>query len=143
MLNSKGYTFIEMLIVLAIVMIVSTIALTFSYKKMHMDEFERSIEQFELDLIEIQRYASDNGVWTYCRVEEKYKLRCYERNNELLLERDYPQRMVINILTSTRRIEFTKDGAIINFGQLEFSLDQQHVFYSINIGKGRMRRLEK
>ncbi|WP_342472596.1 prepilin-type N-terminal cleavage/methylation domain-containing protein [Metasolibacillus sp. FSL H7-0170] len=141
--NEDGFTFIEMLLVLAIISLLSFLTLTFSLRQMKLDIYEKTVQQFELDLLEMQALSIKNGLATRCWVREGEELQCFQHYGELLISRHFPEGITANIYTTNTRIEFTGYGTIVNFGRIEFLMGERRMIFSINLGKGRMRLLSQ
>ncbi|WP_042473803.1 type II secretion system protein [Bacillus ndiopicus] len=138
-----GFTFIEMLFVLAILSLISFFVVTFSFRQMQLDIYEKTIQQFELDLLEMQTLSMESGLTSRCWINGGKELQCFQRYDELLIARQFPDNITANIYTTNTRIEFTGYGTIINFGKIEFLMGERRTIYSINLGKGRMRLLSE
>ncbi|WP_107841695.1 competence type IV pilus minor pilin ComGD [Metasolibacillus meyeri] len=141
--DERGFTFIEMLFVLAVVSLLSFFVVTFSFRQMQLSVYEQTIQQFELDLIEMQALSINNGLTARCWIAEGKEFQCFQRYGELLISRQLPENMRINIYTTNTRIEFNGHGTIINFGKVEFVMGDRRMMYSINLGRGRMRLLSE
>ena len=50
--------------------------------------------------------------------------------------------MTVLITTGNNRIDFMIDGNVKNIGKIVFSMEDMHIRYSINIGKGRFLIVE-
>ncbi|MEO4052400.1 competence type IV pilus minor pilin ComGD [Solibacillus sp. CAU 1738] len=142
--NERGFTLIEMLLVLAIFVIMSFIVFSFSLAHLQPDPFERAVRQFELDVREMQAYAMQNRAQITCWVISEIEFQSYRYvDGHLILRRKFPPGMTVKIHTYDKRIVFKPSGSIVNFGTVEFNYKDQTVKYSINLGKGRMRLLEQ
>ncbi|MCT6922643.1 MULTISPECIES: type II secretion system protein [Bacillales] len=139
--NEQGYSLIEMLFVLAVVALLSFFIVTFSFRQMQLDMYEQAIKQFELDLLEMQALAMNNGGTSRCWMIQGETLECIQRYGESLVLRKMPENMRVNIYTTNKRIEFNGYGSVINFGKVEFVMGNRRTMYSINLGRGRMRLL--
>lgn len=140
--EDRGFTFIEMLLVLSIVSIMSFIVFSFAFSKLQPDPFEQAIQQFEFDLREMQTYAMENYARITCWVSEGVEFQSFRYVNEALIKRRFPEGMTVNIYTSNQRIIFNVNGSVANIGKVEFRYKDRKVQYSINLGQGRLRLLE-
>lgn len=143
--DERGYTFIEMLLVLSIVSIMSFIVFSFTFSKLQPDPFEQTIRQFEFDLREMQTYAMENYERITCWISDSNEFQSfrYTTTEGLLIRRKLPKDMTINIYTLNQRIIFNVNGTVAHIGKVEFLYKDRKVQYSINLGQGRMRLLGK
>ncbi len=140
--EERGFTFIEMLLVLSIISVMSFIVFSFAFSKLQPDPFEQAIRQFEFDLREMQSYAMENYARITCWISEGVEFQSFEYVNEALIKRKFPEGMTATIYTANQRIIFNVNGSVANIGKVEFRYKNRKVQYSINLGQGRLRLLE-
>lgn len=138
--NEKGFTLVEMLLVLAITMVIFTLVATFSYK--FIGEYNDKQIQYEvqLKLREAQTVALANK--TYYIVTFKYNtLHIYQN----VMEPPYfIQPMPSSIYAeigfhgnNSEPFTFSPNLKVNGIGYLNFYTERGNIYYTINIGKGR------
>jgi len=139
--NERGYTLIEMLIVLFVVMTLTAIVTKFSLKIAEAKEIERFFNQMQLDLQFIQTYSMQHNEYIFMHFEspsQRYSIkkdfyttlytRPFPQGVELLLSRS-------NILT----ISYNFKGNVMTPGTLYFKTPQGTKKVVISLGRGRSR----
>lgn len=143
MKNHNGFTLIEILLVLFIVLlttsIVFQITVTISDKRL-VDQF---FQQLMLDIHEMQARAIEN--------EEAIYIQFYNSNHykalsvfseEVLLERDFPPNIKLDIYSNLKRFIINPTGEVSNFGTIRFDTPYGEKKLIIYIKEGRMRLVE-
>ena len=140
--NAKGFTLLEMLVVLSIFMVVSTAILFFSHKPL-LDFTEKQLmNQNELlirmtQLISIEKENPHSFEIVNCR-----RIRIREMNREgVIYEQMVPSHIEIFITTPNSRLSFNTKGNAHAFGRIMYHFENVSYQYSVNIGKARI--LEK
>ncbi|MBD8035062.1 MULTISPECIES: prepilin-type N-terminal cleavage/methylation domain-containing protein [Solibacillus] len=140
--NEKGFTLMEMLVVLSIFLVVSTAILLFSHKPF-LDYTEKQLmNQNELlirmtQLISIEKENPHSFEIVNCR-----RIRIKERNKEgVIYEQMVPNHIEIFITTPNSRLIFNTEGNTNAFGRIMYHFENVSYQYSVNIGKARI--LEK
>lgn len=140
--ESRGFTLIETLLVLLILMIMTAIVMTFSFKQWKEAQYEEAIEKFKLTMYQAQMVAKqEQKVVNVYVVEQKYvktgrSFPNYDTSWEI------PNGMAINIYTNKTYITFNPLGSVKELGKVEFITPTKKITYSINMSKGRLRLIE-
>ena len=136
--NERGFTLLEMLFVLMIVGVLSTIVLHFSFEKMQRHTYMKTIRQVELAIRVAQTMAMEEQRVIYCEVREgtNFVIR-RDVFGEAVYEQPLPEGMQMQISTARGRIQFQASGNVSQIGRINFSIGDDYVFYTINLGKGR------
>lgn len=140
--NERGFTLIEMLLVLMIFSIVTMIAISFSYRYVKVNEYEQAIEQLRLTIHVAQLTAQQEKATSYVRMLEEDTILLTSLYKEHELKWKLPEGMRVYFLTNNNRIRFNSNGNISEIGQLELKTPEKTRRYSINLSKGRLRLIE-
>lgn len=134
--NEKGFTMIEMLLVLSIVMVVSTSVIFFTSTRMKEMEEERFYKQLHLDVQRLQ--AISIGEYGYTHLTFKNNKTKYEAimSNVLLFERDLPKNMRLSDDSTLKVISFHPNGNVNDFGNLLFETEKGEKRITLYIGRG-------
>ncbi|MGM9951625.1 MAG: prepilin-type N-terminal cleavage/methylation domain-containing protein [Lysinibacillus sp.] len=140
--DGRGFTLLETLLVLLILMVVTTVVMSFSYKHLKEDQYEQAIERFRLTLHESYMVAQEENrpVDVYIvkgrYVKTKRSIQQFDEIWEL------PEGMKITIYTTKTYITFTSKGSVAELGKVEITTPYKTIQYSINMSKGRLRLIE-
>ena len=140
--NERGFTLIEMLLVLMIFSIVTMIAISFSYRYVKINEYEQAIEQLRLTIHVAQLTAQQEEATSYVRILEGNTILLTSLYTEHELKWKLPEGMRVYFLTNNNRIRFNSSGNISEIGHLEIQTPEKTRRYSINLSKGRLRLIE-
>lgn len=137
--NERGFTLLEMLLVLTIVSVLSTVVVHFSLEKIQQQTYKQTISQIELAIRMAQTMAMDEQRAIFCEVydETKFVIR-HEVYGKPLYEQSLPAGMRMQILTARGRIQFQGNGNVTQIGTINFYVGDHYFFYTINLGKGRL-----
>lgn len=134
--NEKGYTLIEMLLVLSIVMVVSSSVLFFTTNKWKEIEEERFYKQFHLDLQRLQAISIGEYRYTYLTFSNNKTKYEAKSANGLLFEKDLPKHMRLGDESTLKIIAFHPNGNVNDFGNFLFITDQGEKRMTVHIGRG-------
>ena len=141
MRNERGFTLIEMLLVLMIFSSITIIAVSFSYRYLKVNQYEHAIDQLKLTLHVAQLTAQQENMFVHVHSvgnnvyittgfkQHKYKWKI-------------PEGMSIYFYPNRELIGFTGSGNISQIGRVEIKTPEKTIKYSINISKGRLRLIE-
>ncbi|MFC6039895.1 prepilin-type N-terminal cleavage/methylation domain-containing protein [Paenisporosarcina macmurdoensis] len=139
-LNNKGYSLIELLLVLTIVMIISSSAIYFNNRYVEKQTFELFYNQLKLDVRHVQMLAI---------TEERYmKLVFFETGGsryigrksvfDAIFERPLPPGYHWSSSSTLKEIAFQPNGTVEKFGTFIFITPDGLKTVRVFIGKGRM-----
>lgn len=141
--NEQGFTLLEMLFVLAVLMVLCSSIFYFSHEKLNrltvlktMDEVELLIRMAQMKAIEDQRPVV---IDIYDNTEMIIK---YYVGTEILYRAYLPEGMKLYISTPNSRLHFKTNGNLQYFGSMGFHYEGKIYSYKINIGKGRLTNSE-
>ena len=138
--SERGFTLIEMLVVLAIFMVISSSLLYVTTEKLTNYTNEQIIDQTEV----LIRLAQVKSIESKSRYEiqvincQMIRVKHYADQGEILFEQTLPKGMRIFISTSNYRISFRPNGNGNSAGSMSYHLNGKYYSYSLNIGKGRL-----
>lgn len=133
-----GFTFIEMLLVLMIVIIISTSAMRFTVKNIEQRQTEHFFRQFQMDLHYLQSYAMANKETVrvlFINSGTEYIGRVGV--DQMIFRRKMPEGYWVNTQHNYRP-QYLPNGNVTDFGVLTFHTPEGWRQLYIYIGKGRM-----
>ncbi|MDR4888922.1 competence type IV pilus minor pilin ComGD [Fredinandcohnia sp. QZ13] len=137
--NDKGFTLIEALIVLSIVIIISSISLL-QLRPLHeskkMDQF---LEQLQNDIFLSQQFAISNSdpATLYFSSSGSYYRLTRGNSQEVLLVRKIDPAIRIQFTTLGQYLVFTSNGNIQRAGEIRFRYKDSIYIVTFLLGKGR------
>lgn len=133
---------LETLLVLLILMVVTAVVVSFSYKHLKEDQYEQAIEKFKLILHESYMAAQKEklNVEVYIVKGRYVKTRRAIQQFDAIWE--LPEGMKINVYAAKTYITFTAKGKVAEIGKVEIITPDKKFMYSINMSKGRLRLIE-
>ncbi|MEH7238477.1 competence type IV pilus minor pilin ComGD [Bacillus sp. JJ1562] len=138
-MNNKGFTLIEALIVLSIVIIISSISLL-QLRPLHeskkMDQF---LEQLQNDIFFSQQYAISHSETTmlYFSPSGSYYRLTRGSSYEVIFLRKVDPAIRIQLTTLGQNLVFTSNGNIQRAGEIRFSYKESTYVVTFLLGKGR------
>ncbi|QDP99242.1 type II secretion system protein [Lysinibacillus fusiformis] len=139
--NERGFTLIEMLIVLFVVMCLTGIVTKISLKVAEIKELERFFTQIQLDVQFIQTYSMQQREYVSMKFESpphRYIIKKDFYTN--YYERPFPKGVELMTASSTiQSIMYNYNGNIINAGTLYFKTPQGIKKVVMTLGRGRSR----
>ncbi|MGM9987115.1 MAG: competence type IV pilus minor pilin ComGD [Bacillaceae bacterium] len=138
--REKGFTLVEMLVVLSIVALCCTIPAALFVKRLGDVKLEQFLEQLEGDIYYIQQLSmSSQSVTTITFDTNKHVYKITGRRQYRPLEQKaYPKE--IRVLAGTlpsAEIKFLSTGNISQVGTMEFWYGKRKVKMTFQMGKGR------
>ena len=140
--NERGFTLIEMLLVLMIFSIITIIAVSFSYRYVKINQYEHAIEQLKLTLHVAQLTAQQEKKVTHVYIVEGNRILLTTAFKEYELNWKMPEEMGVYFHTKNSIIRFNSNGNISEIGKVEIITPEKTMKYSINMSKGRLRFIE-
>ena len=138
MLNSKGYTLTEILIVLSIFILLATLSLNLYPKYIVKMEEKQFIKQFEDDLYFTQAYAISHERHISMYVNEEY-YSIYSVAEGYVLQRKVPKNITFLKGTMDLNITFNSGGKAVSSGVFYIQTKQEKYKITVYIGKGRFK----
>ena len=140
--DERGFTLIEMLLVLMIFSINTMIAVSFPYRYVKSNQYEHAIEQLKLTMHVAQLTAQQEELISYVRIREGNTILLSTSYREHELNWQLPEGMQVYFHTNNSRIRFNTNGNISEIGNIQIKTPEKTVKYSINLSKGRLRLIE-
>lgn len=141
--GQQGFTLVEMLLVLAIVVLLSTFAVRFTIKNVEQHQTEQFFQQFQQDMHYLQSYAMAHNV--VVRMDIKNNGKKYLGIATLkgtILEKKTPNGYSL-VQLNPYRIQYLSNGNVSSIGSLTFLTPEGKRQIHVYIGKGRMRLDER
>ncbi|MBB5148806.1 MULTISPECIES: competence type IV pilus minor pilin ComGD [Ureibacillus] len=141
-MKEQGYTLLEILFVLMIVVLVGMLGTTFSFKMTEKMVVEQFFHQFTLDIQMAQMLALEKQRSCFVSFVNQDTYRIYHQLDEVILERKLPEIIEFDQYSNLLTLRIDPDGNVKNFGKFTFytPFGQKHIV--ININKGRIRYVE-
>ncbi|MER2191137.1 MAG: competence type IV pilus minor pilin ComGD [Solibacillus sp.] len=136
--NERGFTLIEMLLVLTIVGVMTSAVLQVSFDQIQRQTYKKTTNQIELAIRMAQLMAMEGQQIIYCEVVNETQFIIRKRPfDEPYYTQDLPAGMKMRITTERGRLQFQPSGNVTQMGKIYFFLNDERLFYTINLGKGR------
>ncbi|WP_408641601.1 competence type IV pilus minor pilin ComGD [Solibacillus palustris] len=137
--NEKGFTLIEMLVVLVIFTIICSSVLFFTTEKLTNYTNEQFIDQTELlirlaQVKAIEKKSNFEFLVFNCR---KITVRNFSSRDEILYDQVLPAGIEIFLSTTNSKIIFNNNGNIRSSGSIMYHFNNYAYHFTINMGKGR------
>lgn len=138
-LNQKGFTLLESLLVLFIVSTMSLVLITNIAPIYHKKVIETFLNQFEKDMLYAQQYALVNEELVFVLFKSEQNLYKIESNEQEvdLLTRNYHPKIKIEGATLTNKITYISNGSIQKSGTMFISYKDSTYKVIFYLGKGR------
>ncbi|MCM3088887.1 hypothetical protein [Bhargavaea ginsengi] len=138
-LDSKAFTFTEMLLVLAVVMAVTGVGYAVSASKALQNQEPIPFEdQLKLDIQAIQMHAVANEEYTKIVFLADGNYVASGTRSSILFRRQLPEGVSLSEFSTLKQVEFTGQGSARSFGTLNFRTPEGVKTLIIHIGKGRV-----
>ncbi|EMR06656.1 hypothetical protein C772_01184 [Bhargavaea cecembensis DSE10] len=137
--RSGGFTFTEMLLVLAVVMLVSGVGYAAAASKALQDREPIPFgDQLKLDIQAIQMHAVAHKDYTKIVFLGDGTYVASGTQTGILFRRQLPEGVSLSDFSTLKQVEFTSIGSARAFGTLNFHTPEGPVRVIIHIGKGRV-----
>ncbi|WP_211254621.1 prepilin-type N-terminal cleavage/methylation domain-containing protein [Ureibacillus massiliensis] len=142
--KEKGFTLIEVLLVLSIVVLIGSIVSHVTFKLSEKSVVDQFIQQVTLDIQRMQTFAMEKEVYTTIVFLDNGTYKGYVQNeyNNPLLEKQFPSNIKLNTNSNLKRIRFNMNGDIVEFGSIVFFTYDGYRQLIVNIEKGRLKIVE-
>lgn len=140
--STGGFTLLEALLVLFVVMTIIGVVMSFSYSQWKEAQYEQAIEKFRLTLHQAQMAAIQEQTTVNVYIVDKKYVKTSKSFFNYDLTWEIPNGMSITIYTNKTYITFTPLGNVRELGKVEFQTPERKMVYSINMSKGRLRLIE-
>ena len=139
--NDLGFTILEMLIVLFLVMTLTAIVSKFSLKLAESKELERFFTQIQLDIQYIQTYSMNQRQYIAMKFESSTKRYVIQKDvYSNLYERPFPKGVeFLPSESSLYTVVYNYNGNILSAGTIAFQTPQGKKKVIITLGRGRAR----
>jgi len=140
MSNQKGFTLIEMLIVLTIVSVLTFIAIPRINELIQAKEMNYFLEQFREDMLYAQQYAMVRKVSVavlFYPYQSTYRITEGNTLGRVLLRRTYSANLEIQPATLQSPLMFLKNGNVNKSGTILITNGEQTYKIVFLLGKGR------
>ena len=139
LLNNRGFTLLEVLLVLCIVGIITMSVIFISNSYFEKKSFQLFIRQFELDVYHMQNFSIEKSTQTELVFSNKGTTYTTRKSFfEPIIQRSLPKGIKLSTKSTLTSIAFNPNGSIVKFGTLIFETPQDVKMVKIYIGKGRM-----
>lgn len=141
--GQRGFTLVEMLLVLAIVVLLSTFAVRFTIKNIEQHQTEQFFKQFQQDMHYLQSYAMAHNVSVRMDIRSNGKRYLgIATSKGTILEKSTPNGYSL-VQWNPYRIQYLPNGNVSTIGALTFLTPEGKRQIQVYIGKGRMRLDER
>ncbi|PIC81005.1 hypothetical protein CSV75_04290 [Sporosarcina sp. P18a] len=139
--NQYGFTFLELMLVLSIMMILTAVILPFSEKHLKKESEEDALKQFIAAVYEAQLYAMTHKgsvALTFSDSGATYKVERMDRT-VTLRSGIFPDGMRMTKQSPLKRLDFAETGYMVKTGKMYFSTQSRGlIFISFQFERGRM-----
>lgn len=119
MSDDKGFTFLELLLVLSIVVILSSVILPFSEKRLRQITEEDALKQFYSAVRETQLYAITHGESVSLRFAGEGRIyMARDQADELIFQESFPEGMRLGEQTKLKILLFSSTGMLQQTGKM-------------------------
>lgn len=138
--ENKGFTFVEVLLVLAMTLLLGTLALSYGEKGMKSQEINHFFDQLVNDSLYIQKYGLNNRTKTVIEFDfnaHEYTARL-ALSRRKLFSRSMPNSLRMNEKSTINRIAFNENGNASYVGKIicEYVGGEREVY--VYLGSGRV-----
>lgn len=141
-MNEKGFTFVETLLVLAVLTILTIIASQIVVKVNEKRTIDYFFNQLQLDIETVQSYSIEKNSRAYLKFLSPNKYRATHHLGTILFERELPKNVRFEMNSNLKTLEFV-NGKVQKFGTLVFYIDDEYVIFTVYIERGRTRIVEQ
>jgi competence protein ComGD len=137
--NNRGFTLVEMLLVLSIVSIIGSLVFVNMSSAYESKKINHFMEQFYIDLLYAQEYAMSHGFDVKIHFREgHYEIRGSSYNDPTILKRTYEEDIRIDVMTVSNPVLFKKSGNIQKPGAIFIGYKERRFRVMFQLGRGRI-----
>ncbi|MFC7684726.1 competence type IV pilus minor pilin ComGD [Ureibacillus sp. GCM10028918] len=141
--NRKGFTLVEILLVLFIFLLISSIVFQITVKLSEKRAVDQFFQQLVLDIQEMQARAIHNEETIYVQFYNDNHYKVFDvSTGETILEKDFPSNIKLDIYSNLKRFIINPKGEVSPFGTIKFDTPYGKKDLIIYIKEGRMRLVE-
>lgn len=137
-LNQDGYTLIEAILMLLIVMVITSAVIYGANDKIEELEEKRFLHQFHLNLQQAQSIAIGNQQLITLAFDENRTSYSVKQSGTILLECRLPSHMSLSIDSYLKGLRFQTNGSVNQFGKFSFLTKKGTKIVTVHIGSGRV-----
>lgn len=137
--HSKGFTLIEVLLVLSILFVITSSVLFVSSSYIQKNSIHLFINQFKLDVYHLQSLSVSEGIYStlvFDSTRTSYTTR--KSFYEPLVKRTLPPGVTLSSQSGLSELSFHPNGSIEKFGTFIFNTPNGDLLVKFYIGKGRI-----
>lgn len=139
--SEKGFTFLELLLVLSVVSILTAIVMPIGNKWAQATSEEEAIQLLTSTIYSMQSYAIAHKETTrvhFKRIDNQTKYIADRVGKGIISETYLPESMRVSSSSSLKEIIFAANGDIVNFGTLTFLTNTGTISIKFQFQHGRM-----
>lgn len=136
--NEKGFTLIETILVLSIVMVITSSIIYVTTSKAAEVEERRFFRQFHLDMQRLQSLAIAESKYTHIYFDGNGTKYVGGLTDAPLFEYKLPNHMRLAMESTLKRVSFHPNGTVSQFGTFYFDTSRGEKTVTIYIGGGRV-----
>lgn len=137
--NSKGFTLIEVLLVLSIVFVITSSVLFVSSSYVQKNSLQLFINQFKLDVYHLQSVSVSDGIYSTLVFDDTRTSYTTRKSfYQPLVKRTLPKGVTLSNQSGLSQLSFHPNGSIEKFGTLIFNTPNGDLIFRFYIGKGRI-----
>ncbi|MFJ7971429.1 competence type IV pilus minor pilin ComGD [Psychrobacillus sp. NPDC096389] len=136
--DEKGFTLIETILVLSIVMVITSSIVYVTTSKLEETEERRFFRQFHLDMQRLQSIAIAESKYTHIYFDGNGTKYIGGLSDAPLFEYKLPKHMRLSFNSNLKRVSFHPNGTVSQFGTLYFETGTGHKTVTIYIGGGKV-----
>ena len=143
--NQKGFTLVELLIVLSTLSILLVIGASFQTNTYNTYQLNRWYQLFDSDVLYMQQQTllKRNNLYLIIKPDTKsYEIRQGGRG-DVVIERKIPQNWDVKLYTLSMPLSFSIQGTIKNPGMFQILIDDKEYAIYFPFGKGRSYIVER
>jgi competence protein ComGD len=137
--KESGFTFLEMILVLAVLSIMTAIILPIGDRWIRTTAEEDALQMFIASVYDMQAHSMANSVRT--KLNFKYSGTEYstsESTGKVIARNIFPQGMRFDSSSTLKEMEILANGNLVKFGTLTFSTSSGLIELRVQLQRGRM-----